>query len=67
MDKSVKTCECSKINWSEKFKDEYVHDDSKCLCCYSKFNRNEITYEELKECSILKDGRKHIYEPCTWY
>ena len=47
-------CECSKINWSEKFKEDYIHDDSKCKCCYSKMNRNEITYKELKEyCSIF--------------
>ena len=67
MDKPVNVCECSKINWSEKFKENYFHDDSKCSCCYSKFNRNEITYEDLKKCSILKEGKKHIYEPCTWY
>ena len=23
--------------------------------CYSKFNRNEITYEDLKKCMILSD------------
>ena len=67
MDKPVNVCECSKINWTDKFKEDYVHDDSKCACCYSKFNRNEITYKDLQKCSILKRGRKHIYEPCTWY
>jgi hypothetical protein len=60
-------CECSKINWSEKFKEDYIHEDSKCKCCYSKMNRNEITYKELKEyCSIFKERNKHIYDPCTW-
>ena len=58
-------CECDKINWEEKFKDNYIHDDSKCKCCYSKMNRNEITYEELKKCKLISD-RKHIYPPCTW-
>ena len=52
MDKQF-ICECSKINWEEKFKDYYIHDDSKCKCCYSKMNRNEITYKQLKEkCSM---------------
>jgi len=41
-------CECDKINWGEKFEEKYIHDDSKCKCCHSKMNRNEITYEELK-------------------
>ena len=51
----------------EKFKEKYIHDDSKCYCCYSKMNRNEITYNELKEnCSIFKERNKHIYDPCTW-
>ena len=67
MDKQF-ICECDKINWGEKFKYDYVHDDSKCNCCYSKMNRNEITYKQLKEkCSIFKKRNKHIYDPCTWY
>ena len=64
MDKQF-ICECSKINWSEKFKEDYDHNDSKCKCCHSKFNRNEITYEELKQCKMCKK-RKHPYPPCTW-
>ena len=67
MDKQF-VCECDKINWVEKFKDDYIHDNSKCKCCYSKMNRNEITYKQLKEkCSIFKERKKHIYDPCTWY
>ena len=47
--------------------ENYIHDDSKCKCCYSKMNRNEITYKDLKEnCSIFKERNKHIYDPCTW-
>ena len=41
-----KSCECFNIDWIEKFKENYIHDDSKCKCCRSKYNRNELTYEE---------------------
>ena len=46
-------CECLKINWEKKFKDNYIHDDSLCKCCYSKMNRNEITYDELKKNCLI--------------
>jgi len=68
-------CECDKINWSEKYKENYIHDDSKCKCCYSKFNRNEITYDIFKKSCVLcqecnTGGKskkfKWIYDPCTW-
>ena len=63
-----KTCECHKINWADKFKENYVHDDSKCNCCQSKMNRNELTYEEFKKtCQMCSKGKKHVYQPCTWY
>ena len=60
-------CECDKINWEEKFKEKYIHDDSKCKCCHSKMNRNEITYEEFIKICEMCNNRKHIYLPCTWY
>jgi len=59
-------CKCSDINWSDKFKEEYVHDDTKCNCCFSKMNRKEITYETLIKSCLLIKKRKHIYPPCTW-
>ena len=60
-------CECDKINWAEKFEENYIHDDSKCKCCYSKFNRNEITYDIFKKsCKLYKEYNKKNNDPCTW-
>ena len=66
-------CECDKIDWKEKYEENYIHDDSKCKCCYSKFNRNEITFDILKkscvlcqECNTKNKKFKWIYDPCTW-
>jgi len=59
-------CECEQINWTEKYRDDYEHDDSKCECCHSKMNRNEISHEQyISICKMSK--RKHVYPPCTWY
>ena len=60
------SCECDKIDWKDKFKDDYIHDDSICKCCYSKLNRNEITYKEFKKICKMCKVKKHIYPPCTW-
>jgi len=27
-------CECDKINWEEKFKEKYIHDDKNCKLGY---------------------------------
>lgn len=66
MNKNI--CECFTINWNEKFNDNYIHDDTKCKCCRSKYNRNELTYKEyVSICKMYKLNKKHIYDPCTWY
>ena len=57
----------SSLSISEIFED-YIHNDSKCKCCRSKYNRNEITFKQyISICEMYKLKRKHIYDPCTWY
>jgi len=60
--------DCGQINWSDKYEDDYEHDDSKCNCCHSKMNRNEISYGQyISVCKMYKEKRKHIYLPRTWH
>ena len=46
-------CECETIDWVKYNKNYSSHCCDKCISCYCKYSRDEITYDEYQKKCIL--------------